>query len=377
MTCSFLRPRIPIRMALMLSSALCSGCAIFWMLHTGSELPLAEPSPVPASPDRSAQFGDYRGFAVAIDSDFTEWVPATDMGRMDVPVSVGLYPLRAIAERDLRMLVARHFRASVSGERPAALLEANPQFLSVRKDGGTARVRIDIFLRLVRQDKARTVLFAKKYSGVRTGVWIDGTVPMALYEAMNDIVSAFLNDVLEKVPPSSFQDGGETPPPAPPAPVFENLSFDPETGPGKVAGISGRCTVSCGRMEATEAGRWARERIRVLCAEHLGIEEKRLGIRYDDARTLYNEETRIWTFAFSAWARTRMSLQYDDSTRLGSAVVDLGLFEGTVEEAARAAEEYIEREMILRTPNPEIRFGKMTHDIERDSIVIPFKLLYL
>ncbi len=375
MTFSFLRPRIPIRITLALSFSLCSGCAVLSMLHTGSELPLAEPNSLPALPDRSPQFGDYRDFAVALDPDFPEWVRATDMGRLDIPVCVGLYPLRAIAERDLRMLVARHFRASVPGEQPAALLEANPQFLSVRKDGGTARIRIDLSLRLVRQDKARTILLAKKYSGERTGFWIDGTVPRALYEAMNDIVSEFLDDVLGKVPPSSFKEDGETPPPASSTPVLENLSFDPDPGPGKISGVSGRCTVSCVNVEATEAGRWARERIRVLCAEHLGIEEKRLGIRYDDARTLYDEGTKTWTFAFSAWARTRMSLQYDDSTRLGRVVVDLGLFEGTVEEAAKAAEEYIEREMGQR--GEEIRFGKLTHDIERDSIVIPFKLLYL
>lgn len=308
---SFPRFLSPVVFALALPLALNTGCILYLDIVGDSEALLAEPQNLPPAPNLSQAFGAYRDVPVMVDPEpFAETVRATDMGNAGVPLCVGLYPLRAIAERGLRSLVERHFRPPAPGEQPALVLETTPSALSVRKDGGMARVSMSVTVRCNKVDEARTVLLAKTYTGTRTGAWADNMVPVAVYEALNDIWLAFLEDFLLHVPPASLADRPER---KTRTPVLGNMTFSTEPLPNGAARIVGVCSVSCNGREATESAEWAHQKILSLCAGHLGVDEARTGVRYDDGRTRYDEALDTWTFVFSTWARTRMSLQYDSA----------------------------------------------------------------
>ena len=76
---------------------------------------------------------------------------------------------------------------------------------------------------------------------------------------------------------------------------------------------------------------------------------------------------------------------YDRTTRNGAVIVDLGLFEGTAEDASQAAKEYVMREMNLRAAAvaddvPEAKADVEFKDIEFDKtenlLTVPFHLVY-
>ena len=366
---------------LLLPIALCSGCLSYFGITFDSDKPLAEPAEIPASPDRSTDFAAYRNFAIATDpAPFAENILATDMGRGGLVQTVGRVPLRAIAARGIQSLVERHFRAPLPDERPAAVLETTPQFLSVKQDGRVARVKLTIAVRCVKQDEERTVLLQNTYLGERRGPWIKGQVPVALYEALDDIWSAFLKEFRSTVRPATLMDGSES---AIKMPELRGLSFATKTGDQSVA--VGSCTVACNGWEAFQSAAWAKQQIFSQCVEHLGVEKERVRVRYDNEETKFDAGSKSWKFVFSTWARTRMVMQFDDKTRRGLAIVDLGLFEGTAEAAAKAAKEYVMREMNLRAATyaddaPEakadVEFGAIETDAEDNLVIVLFKLVY-
>ena len=366
---------------LLLPLALCTGCLSFFGITFDSEKPLAEPSTIPPGPDLSTEFAAYRNFAVATDpSPFAESIFATDMGRGGLVQTVGKVPLRAIAARGIRSLAERHFRIPLKDERPAFVFETTPKFLSVRQDGRTARAKLSVAIRCIKQDESRTILLDKTYEGERTGPWVKGEVPVALYEALDDIWSAFLKEFRSTVRPATLMDGAES---GIQMPELRELSFGTKKGDSAVT--VGSCSVACNGWEAFQARAWAMERISDHCVEHLGVEKERVRVRYDSDETKFDDATKTWRFVFSTWARSRMVMQYDAGTRRGRAIVDLGLFKGTAEDAAKAAKEYIMREMNLRAATyaddaPEakadVEFGEIETDAEDNLVIIPFKLVY-
>lgn len=366
---------------LLLPLCLCSGCLSFFGITFDSEKPLAEPAQIPSGPDLSVEFAAYRNFAVAADpSLFAETTRATDMGRGGLLETVGMVPLRAIAARGLSSLVERHFREPIADERPAFVLESSPQFISIRQDRKTARIKISVLIRCIKQDEDRTVLLAKTFVGERTGPWAKGQVPVALYEALNDIWDAFLREFRSTVRPATLMDGSES---AIKMPELRGFSFGTKKGAESVA--IGSCTVACNGWESLQAAAWAKQQIFSQCVDHLGVEKERVRVRYDDEETKFEPETKTWKFVFSTWARTRMVLQYDAGSRRGRAMVDLGLFKGTAEDAGKAATEYVKREMNLRAATyaddaPEakadIDFGDIQTDAEANLVIIPFNLVY-
>lgn len=360
---------------------LCSGCLTFFGITLDSKSPLAEPAQKTSGPDITTEFAPYRNFAIASDdTPFAEWIYVTDMGRGGLTQTVGMVPLRTIAGRGIHALVDRHFRAPLPEERPAAVLETTPQFLSVRKDGHTARVKLSIAIRCVKQDASRTVLLSETYAGERTGAWINGQVPVALYEALDDIWAAFLKQFRSTVRPASLMDGVES---GIKMPELRGLAFQTKKGASEVA--VGTCSVACNGWEAFQAAAWAKQQIFAQCVEHLGVEKERVRVRYDNDETKFDDKSKSWKFAFSTWARTRFVMQYDAATRRGRAIVDLGLFKGTAEEAAKTAKENIMREMNLRAATyaddaPEakadVQFGAIETDAEDNLVVVHYKLVY-
>lgn len=368
-------------MAAALSVAFLSGCVSYFGITFDSTRPLAEPADRPVPLDFSEDFAAYHVFAIATDpTPFAANVMATDMGRGGLTQTVGLVPLRTIATRGIDSLVEKHFRAPLHDERPAAVLETTPQFISIRQDGRVARVKMSVAIKCVKQDEARTVLLKKTYQGERTGAWIKGQVPVALYEALDDIWSEFLKDFRANVRPASLMDGAES---GIKMPELRDLSFATKKGDASIA--VGSCKVACNGWESFQAAAWAKQQIFLQCVEHLGVEKERVRVRYDNEATKYDEATKVWSFGFSTWARTRMVMQYDPISRRGRAIVDLGLFKGTAEEAAKAAKEYIMREMNLRAATyaddaPEAKadvdFLGMETDAENNLVIVNFRLVY-
>lgn len=191
----------------MLPAVLFSGCLLYCGLSFDSEEPMIEPETLPSPPRRSAEYAAYRNFAVTCDAtNFAETTLAYDMGYGGVPASVGVYPLRAVAARAAESLVENHFRAALPGERPVFEIDMTPAFLSVRQNRDWALVKIKIDISCKRCDGTGAELFQNSYTADRNGVWVNGKVPIALYEAFNDIISAFLDDFRRKVPPDALLD---------------------------------------------------------------------------------------------------------------------------------------------------------------------------
>ena len=360
---------------------LCAGCMTYFGICVDKDTLLVEPASPPDAPDFSQDFATYHNFAAATDpSSFSELTHATDMGRGGLTVTVGKVPLRAIAARGIQSLVERHFRVPIAGERPAFVIDTTPQFMSIRQDGRIARVKMSVAIRCVKQDEARTVLLKNTYAGERTGPWVKGEVPIALYEALDDIWSAFLKEFRANVRPTSLMDGAEI---GIEMPELLGLSFATKKGDAAVA--VGSCKVACNGWESFQAAAWAKQQIFSQCVEHLGVGKERVRVRYDNEATKYDESAKVWSFGFSTWARTRMVMQYDASSRRGRAIVDLELFDGTAEDAAQAAKDYIVREMNLRaatyaddTPEAkaDVDFLGIETDAENNLVIVNFKLVY-
>ena len=201
-----------------------------------------------------------------------------------------------------------------------------------------------------------------------------------LYEALDDIWSAFLKDFRTDVRPTTLMDGTES---SIKMPELLGLSFATKKGDAAVA--VGSCKVACNGWESFQAAAWAKQQIFSQCVEHLGVGKERVRVRYDNEATKYDESAKVWSFGFSTWARTRMVMQYDASSRRGRAIVDLELFEGTAEDAAQAAKDYIVREMNLRAATyaedaPEAKadvdFLGIETDAENNLVIVNFKLVY-
>ena len=360
---------------------LCAGCMTYFGVGSNKDTLLAEPASPPDAPNFSQDFAAYRNFAAATDpSEFAPLTHATDMGRGGIPLMVGKVPLRNIAARGIRLVVERHFRVPRAGERPAFVIDTTPQFMSIRQDGRIARVKMSVAIRCVKQDEARTVLLANTYTGERTGPWVKGQVPAALYEALNDIWAAFLREFRKNVRPASLMDGVES---SIKMPELQGLSFETKRGESAVA--VGTCAVACNGWESFQAAAWAKQQIFAQCVEHLGVEKERVRVRYDNERTKFDAATKTWAFTFSTWARARMVMQFSSATRRGRAIVDLGLFGGTSEEASKAAKDYIMREMNLRAATyaddaPEakadVEFLGIETDAESNLFIVNFKLAY-
>lgn len=360
---------------------LCSGCMTYFGIGFDKNTTLVEPASPPDAPDFSQDFATYHNFAAATDpSSFAELTHATDMGRGGLMVTVGKVPLRNIAARGIQSLVERHFRAPLTDERPAFVIETTPQLMSIRQDGRIARVKMSVAIRCIKQDETRMVLLSKIYKGERTGPWVKGQVPAALYEALNDIWAAFLLEFRDNVRPESLMDGTES---SIKMPELQELSF--ETKQNETNIVIGTCSVACNDWEPFQAAAWAKKRILTQCVEHLGIEKERVRIRYDDDPKDFDSDTKTWNFKFSTWARTRIVMQYNASSRRGRVMVDLGLSGWTSEEAADEAKKYITREMNLRAATyaediPEviadINFLSIETDVENNLLILIFELAY-
>lgn len=191
----------------LLPALLCGGCILYCALNPDSEVPLTEPDHIPSPPSLSAEYAAYRNFVVACDAKrFAETTRAYDMGYGGVPACVGVYPLKAVAARSTESLVANHFRAPLPGESPVAEIDISPSFISVRRNGSNALVKIKMDVACRRQDGTGRELFRESYTGERTGEWVGGRIPVALYEAFNDIMCAFLDDFRQKVSPDALTD---------------------------------------------------------------------------------------------------------------------------------------------------------------------------
>lgn len=280
-----------------LSLLFCTGCVAILGLEPGSDTrPLFEPANVPAVPAQSEEFEPYGIFAVDADASlFSESMLAMDMGRMGVPAGVGILPLRKIASRGIQSIVENHFRRPRTGERPAFTLSPAPQSLSVRKDGKLARVKVAIRMDCTKQDAQSTRLLSEIYTAETTGPWVDGTVPVALYEALNEIWEAFLCDFRKKVRPATLLDGPEA---LGKVPRLLEFTFEPTRGGYGVA--TGTCLVSCNGWDPAQAAEWVKKRIFVKCVKRFGTDKDRVHVRYD-GKPKYDSITQTIRFDFTAW----------------------------------------------------------------------------
>lgn len=273
----------------------CPGCAVYVGLDRGTDRPLSEPAHIPDAPDKSGEFDAYGVFAVETDpSPFPESMLAMDMGPMGVPAGVGTLPLRKIAARNIQAIIEHHFRSPRAGERPAFSLGTIPQALSVRQDGELARVKISIRVECIKQDAQRTRLLSEVYTAETTGPWVDGKVPMALYEALDEIWQAFLSDFPRKIRPSTLLDG-----PEPLGMVPRLVKFDFKPRPSESAVATGTCLVECNGWPPGEAEEWVKKRIFNRCVKLLGATRDRIHVRYGNPQ--FDSTTQTLRLAFKAW----------------------------------------------------------------------------
>ena len=113
-----------------------------------------------------------------------------------------------------------------------------------------------------------------------------------------------------------------------------------------------------------------------------GIEPERVRIVYDGED--YDAKTKRWAFRVRTFARTRIALSFDKTTRHGVVTGDLELMEMNVGQASEALKRFVQDEMDSRagkvsreTPKgqAELRFDDFVMDKTYNLVTIRFRLL--
>lgn len=378
------------RFLCLLAAFAAGGCADFGAAVgiRGRPEVLAVPVRHVGCPDRSGPLRRLKPCAVAVDvSDCPEQFAMTATGITGVPRIVGFVPLRALAEREARILVDRHFRVPLPEEIPLLTLRIVPGTLALNANGAAASARFSFRFSLV--PPGAKPLFEHECETDSRSALQSGTVPACVDAALHDLYGSFLDACASnpELAPAveRLAEGKDGEPVRLREPKLLSFGFKTEKDGEKGSVVSGTCQVDCNGWESFRAANWAKAQIAVQCIEHLGIEKERVRVRYDPDQTRYDAKTSTWSFSFSTWARTRMALQYNSSSRSGTAIVDLGLFEGTAEAAAAAAKDFIVSEMNLRAAvyNPDapqvkadVDFRSIETDREDNLVLVRFRLVY-
>ena len=367
---------------LIVSLTLLSGCAL---LGLGPEPEiLRSVTPHYGCPDRASKLPSLlRAASVDIDmAALPELYGITADSISGASRIIGFIPLRELVEGEANILQERHFAKPTAGEEADLTWIVEATRFSATMKNTKVQIAVSFRFRLVeaRKDHERPLLDCK-IEATGLSAWHEGRIPEAVYMALHRGMEGFLDECVknrkgleERLMTITASEGARKP---------KLLSFDFSEKPGGT--VIGRCVVARNDMEAFKAATWAKTHIAAQCVNRFGVEADRVRVRYDADAERYDVSTGEWTFTFTAWVRSRFVPFFDKITRRGYIIVDLGLFDGTVEEASKAAKDYIVEQMNDRASKwaedlpkakADIEFGDIRFDQTDNLLTVQFKLLY-
>lgn len=289
-----------------------------------------------------------------------------------------------LVDRDLRDFASSNFREPAVGERPLVVLAAEIDDVDIRQSmvGDDISTTLCVKFEMAKEDGAGRGL-SWKITASATAKGTDAVgVPVSFRNALRDVMADFRK---------RWEDDGaaeriagwacETAPAAADAaepPALQSLVFK-KNGNAQL----GRCTVVCNGYEGFRTMHWANANIFEACKTKFpGIDSERLRVLHDEDR--YDDESKVWTIDFRAFARAEKVLLFDKATGVGEIIGDLGLLEMDAEEASEVLKDFVLKAMeshagavtsSRKKVEALVRFDDFTTDPNYNLVTIRFRLV--
>ena len=288
----------------------------------------------------------------------------------------------SIVERVFHKIAWSLFHVAAQNEQPAAIFRVRIQRNTAREALGDIKATVDLKIEIARPE-SEAVCFSEAFEATTTAPWTDRkAVPEAFYHALESVIADFAAKwrgcgAVATLRKWRGEMAAETVPPS-----LKAIEWT-HSGDAWI----GTCEVLCNGYEGFEAKAWANAQIAAACRMKLGgIEPERVRIVYDgegdDDR--YDPDAKEWRFRFYTFARTRVALSFDKTTRHGVVIGDLELMKMNVEQASEELKRFAQDEMDSRAGKvsrdapkgkADLRFDEFVHDKTYNLVTHTFRLL--
>jgi hypothetical protein len=112
----------------------------------------------------------------------------------------------------------------------------------------------------------------------------------------------------------------------------------------------------------------------------LGIEEERVRVVFLNERL--DNATKTWSYEFATFPRSKIVLNYDPVTRVGTCIADMGLLGLSEEKTSQLMMKYIKKEMDSRAgiagsgAEATIRYDSFKTDSRYGLLIVTFRNIY-
>ena len=342
-----------------------------------------EPSPPPsfryANPRLQSVLHD-----IPVVIDYVDCVDTAMVNKRSIFGSVsfaGTFPLRNIALREFGRFVNENMRTPLDGEAEKVVLKIYSKRILVEQKWSRSHAEMvfDVQLLDAKSEDARPY-----FRGSFRGEWDatckdDRMVPETVYRCFGKIVRDFASTLAADGTAMRRLSLVALPADRLSPPSLKHISFS-EVRNGVVAG---KCIVDCNGWDGFNTDKWARGQINSSCSMKLGVEPERLRVVYSS--DIYEQKTKRWGYAFKAFARAPIVMDYDSTTRSGVVIGDLVLMNVPVEEAMKRMRNFVIGEMrshggaVKSTAGDEsvrVRFHGVKTDTTTNLLQIDFNLPY-
>ena len=283
-----------------------------------------------------------------------------------------------IVERVFHKVAESLFHVATQEDQPVALFRVRIQRATAKETSAGVAATVALRIEIVKPEGG-AACFAETFEAMRTAPWGNrNAVPEAFYRALESVIADFAARWRGCGAVATLRKWrGEMAPKIVP-PSLRAIEWT-HSGDAWI----GMCEVLCNGYEGFEAKSWANVQIAAACRMKLGgIEPERVRIVYDGED--YDAKTKRWAFRVRTFARTRIALSFDKTTRHGVVTGDLELMEMNVGQASEALKRFVQDEMDSRagkvsreTPKgqAELRFDDFVMDKTYNLVTIRFRLL--
>jgi hypothetical protein len=361
-----------------------SGLAIaIFLCGCATDKMLQEPDAIPAyvvEYTTSRLGARTSGIPVAIDlEDCVESAMISSRGLSGGTSTLGFFPVKTVVRRELERIVSDNFRMVLPEEQPMVELKVSSALIVVRESWSNINCEMELQFELLNPHHNDKPYFSRIYKRQCKGrLENKRIVPLCVYETVQKIIKKFVDDVskdpslaarLESLSPSGESRLLK-------AASLKALSFGAENN----GLFPGKCEVLCNDWEGFKTDKWARRQIEESCRMKLGIEEERVRVVFLNEQL--DESTKTWKYEFAAFPRSKIVLNYNPATRVGSCIADMGLLGLSEEKTSELMKRYIVREMNSRAgladsgAKAAIRYDSFKTDSRYGLLIVTFRNVY-
>jgi hypothetical protein len=359
----------------LVAALMVAGCA--------SDRMLREPESIPAfvTEYTTSRLGvRTSGIPVSIDlEDCVESAMISSRGLSGGTSTLGFFPVKNVVHRELQRIVSDNFRMVLPEEQPMVELKVSSALIIVRESWSNINCEMELEFALLNPHHDDKPYFSRKYKKKCVGrLENKRIVPLCVYETVQKIVKQFVGDVskdpslaarLESLSPLGAVKTVK-------AASLRSLSFGAESK----GMFPGKCEVMCNDWEGFKTDKWARRQIEESCRMKLGIEEERVRVVFLNEKL--DNATKTWSYEFATFPRSKIVLNYDPVTRVGTCIADMGLLGLSEEKTSQLMMKYIKKEMDSRAgiagsgAEATIRYDSFKTDSRYGLLVVTFRNIY-